>query len=76
MEVNGDGSAVREFTHVADVAQAYLLALAAVKPGEHELFNIGTGRGITVRELLAPSSRSPAVLCRCGRGQPSPSRPH
>jgi UDP-glucose 4-epimerase len=43
MEVNGDGSAVREFIHVADVAEAYLLALDAVKPGEHEVYNIGTG---------------------------------
>jgi UDP-glucose 4-epimerase len=38
---------------VADVAEAYLLALEAVKPGEHEVFNIGTGSGVTVGELLA-----------------------
>src|SRR5215216_1380541 len=48
-EVNGDGSAVREFTHVADVAEAYLQALEAAKPGKHEVYNIGTGSGITVR---------------------------
>jgi UDP-glucose 4-epimerase len=53
MDVNGDGSAVREFTHVADVAEAYLLALDAVKPAEHEVYNIGTGSGVTVREILA-----------------------
>jgi UDP-glucose 4-epimerase len=52
-EVNGDGSAVREFTHVADVAEAYLQALEAAKPGKHEVYNIGTGSGITVREILA-----------------------
>jgi UDP-glucose 4-epimerase len=52
-EVNGDGSAVREFTHVADVAEAYLQALEAVKPGKHEVYNIGTGSGVTVREILA-----------------------
>jgi UDP-glucose 4-epimerase len=53
MDVNGDGSAVREFTHVSDVAEAYLLALAAVKAGEHEVVNIGTGSGVTVREVPA-----------------------
>jgi UDP-glucose 4-epimerase len=53
VEVNGDGSAVREFTHLADVAEAYLLALAAVKPGDHQVYNLGTGSGITVGEILA-----------------------
>jgi UDP-glucose 4-epimerase len=53
IEVNGDGSAVREFTHVADVAEAYLRALDAVKPGEHEVYNIGSGSGVSVREILA-----------------------
>jgi UDP-glucose 4-epimerase len=52
-DVNGDGSAVREFTHIADVAEAYLQALEAVKPGKHEVYNIGTGSGVTVREILA-----------------------
>ena len=52
-EVNGDGAAVREFTHVADVAEAYVRALEAVTPGTHEVFNIGTGRGVTIRALLA-----------------------
>jgi UDP-glucose 4-epimerase len=50
--VNGDGSAVREFTHVADVANAYLHALTAARPGEHLVYNVGTGQGVTVREVL------------------------
>jgi UDP-glucose 4-epimerase len=53
VEVNGDGTAVREFTHVADVADAYLLALTAARPGEHLICNVGTGQGVTVREVLA-----------------------
>lgn len=53
VEVNGDGSAVREFTHVADVADAYLLALTAARPGEHLVCNVGTGQGVGVREVLA-----------------------
>jgi UDP-glucose 4-epimerase len=53
VEVNGDGSAVREFTHVADVAEAYQLALEATKPGQHVVYNVGTGTGVTVRDLLA-----------------------
>jgi UDP-glucose 4-epimerase len=53
VEVNGDGTAVREFTHVADIADAYRLALTAARPGEHLVCNVGTGQGITVREVLA-----------------------
>ena len=53
LEINGDGSAVREFTHLADVAEAYLLALKAARPGEHRVYNVGSGQGVTVREVLA-----------------------
>jgi UDP-glucose 4-epimerase len=74
MEVNGDGSAVREFTHVADVAQAYLLGLEAVKPDEHQVDNIGTGRGVTVGELLATVQEitGRAVPVRARPAQPEP----
>ncbi len=65
--VNGDGSAVREFTHVADVADAYLLALTAARPGEHLVCNVGTGQGVTVRQALdavedVTGQRLPVVL--------------
>jgi UDP-glucose 4-epimerase len=67
VEVNGDGTAVREFTHVADVADAYQLALTAARPGEHLVCNVGTGQGVTVREVLATveavtGQRLPVVL--------------
>jgi UDP-glucose 4-epimerase len=52
IEINGDGSAVREFTHVVDVAHAYALALTAAEPGEHLICNIGTGKGVSVSEVL------------------------
>jgi UDP-glucose 4-epimerase len=52
LQINGDGSARREYTHVADVAEAYALALEAVVPGEHRVFNVGSGTGVSVREVL------------------------
>lgn len=77
VEVNGDGSAVREFTHVTDVAEAYRLALEATKPGEHAVYNVGTGTGVTVRDLLARveevTGRSVPVISRSGQpGQREP----
>jgi UDP-glucose 4-epimerase len=48
-----DGSCVRDYVHVADLAQAHLLALAAIKPGRHEVYNLGNGDGYSVREVIA-----------------------
>jgi len=53
LEVNGDGAAVRELTRVADVAEAYRLALAAARPGIHQVFNVGSGVGVAIREVVA-----------------------
>lgn len=51
--VNGDGSAIREFTHVTDVAASILLAIEAAETGEAETMNIGTGRGVSMAEIIA-----------------------
>lgn len=48
-----DGTAVRDYIHVTDLAQAHVLALRRVlqTPG-NEVFNVGTGIGFSVREVL------------------------
>jgi UDP-glucose 4-epimerase len=52
LTVNGDGSAIREFTHVCDLARAYAVALDAARPGEHRVYNVGSGVGTSVREVI------------------------
>jgi UDP-glucose-4-epimerase GalE len=48
-----DGTAVRDYIHVDDLAQAHLLALEYLKKGgESRAFNLGTGQGYSVREVL------------------------
>jgi UDP-arabinose 4-epimerase len=48
-----DGTAVRDYIHVADLAEAHLLALAALAKGTASLhLNLGTGRGSSVREVI------------------------
>ena len=47
-----DGTAVRDYIHVRDLAEAHLLALAAAKPGEHLICNLGNGTGFSVLEVL------------------------
>ncbi|MGI8815330.1 MAG: NAD-dependent epimerase/dehydratase family protein [Pseudonocardia sp.] len=50
--VNGDGSAVRDFVHVADMAAAFVLALEACELGKWSAFNVGSGRRSTVRDAI------------------------
>jgi UDP-glucose 4-epimerase len=47
-----DGTCVRDYIHVVDLADAHLLALDACTPGEHEIFNLGSGSGYSVREVI------------------------
>lgn len=47
-----DGTCIRDYIHIADLADAHLLALAAAKPGEHLICNLGNGTGFSVREVI------------------------
>ncbi|WP_030561689.1 UDP-glucose 4-epimerase GalE [Streptomyces aureocirculatus] len=47
-----DGTCVRDYIHVADLADAHLLALDAATPGEHLICNLGNGNGFSVREVI------------------------
>ncbi|MGH3793371.1 MAG: NAD-dependent epimerase/dehydratase family protein [Pseudonocardiaceae bacterium] len=53
MTVNGDGSAVRDFVHLADMAAAFVLALHACQPGTWQAYNVGSGRPTTVAEVIS-----------------------
>lgn len=49
-----DGTAVRDYIHVQDLAEAHVAALDRLRRGSTELFvNLGTGRGHSVREVIA-----------------------
>ncbi|MFJ6352466.1 UDP-glucose 4-epimerase GalE [Streptomyces sp. NPDC054835] len=47
-----DGTCVRDYIHVADLAEAHLLALDAMTAGEHLICNLGNGNGFSVREVV------------------------
>ncbi|NEA25014.1 NAD-dependent epimerase/dehydratase family protein [Actinomadura bangladeshensis] len=69
LEINGDGLAVREYLHVDDLAAAHVRALEAVRPGEDRLYNVGSGAGAAVHEVVA------AVEKATGRPVPVRRRP-
>ncbi|WP_052864605.1 UDP-glucose 4-epimerase GalE [Streptomyces niger] len=47
-----DGTCIRDYIHVADLADAHLLALDAAVAGEHLICNLGNGNGFSVREVI------------------------
>ena len=47
-----DGTCVRDYIHIADLARAHLLALEAAIPGRHRIFNLGNGAGFTNRQVI------------------------
>jgi UDP-glucose 4-epimerase len=47
-----DGTCVRDYVHVSDLATAHLLVLEALKEKERLIYNLGNGRGFSVREVI------------------------
>ncbi|UPK64056.1 UDP-glucose 4-epimerase GalE [Rhodococcus pyridinivorans] len=52
-----DGTAVRDYIHVKDLADAHVLALTKSEPGRHGIYNLGSGEGFTVREVISACER-------------------
>jgi UDP-glucose 4-epimerase len=48
-----DGSCIRDYLHVVDLAHAHLLALDALVAGENKVFNLGSGSGYSVFEVVS-----------------------
>jgi len=47
-----DGTCIRDYIHVTDLADAHLRALDACRTGQHRIFNLGNGAGFSVREVI------------------------
>lgn len=48
-----DGTCIRDYIHVVDLANAHLLALEKIKAGEGEIYNLGSENGFSVRDVIA-----------------------
>lgn len=59
-----DGTAVRDYIHIRDLADAHLLAMESNTAGNHRIFNLGSGDGFSVREVID--------MCREVTGHPIP----
>lgn len=52
-----DGTCIRDYIHVSDLADAHLRALEAIVPGQGATYNIGTGSGFSVLEVVEAARR-------------------
>jgi UDP-glucose 4-epimerase len=47
-----DGTCIRDYIHVTDLADAHLRALQSCRPGQHRVYNLGDGTGFSVRQVI------------------------
>jgi len=70
-----DGTCIRDYIHVRDLADAHLLALAALERESRLIYNIGNGQGFTVREVIDSVRRvtgRPIAVEECARREGDP----
>ena len=53
-----DGTCIRDYVHVIDLIDAHMMALKYLRGGVHEIFNLGSGDGYSVREVVAAASKA------------------
>ncbi len=52
-----DGTCIRDYIHVADLADAHILALEALARRDRMIYNLGNGSGFSVREVIESARR-------------------
>lgn len=62
-----DGTCIRDYIHVCDLADAHLLAAHAIEPGKVKVYNLGNGEGFSVKQVIE--------TCRHVTAHPIPAEP-
>ena len=52
-----DGTCIRDYIHVEDLCAAHITAMDALQPGDGRFYNLGIGKGYSVREVLDAANR-------------------
>ncbi|CAJ0944395.1 unnamed protein product, partial [Mesorhabditis belari] len=70
-----DGTGVRDYIHIVDLAKGHVMALDRIKREGHvgtEIFNLGTGRGYSVLEMVAALEKASGRKIPTKEGEPRP----
>jgi UDP-glucose 4-epimerase len=70
--VNGNGRVVRDYVHVADMADAFARALDACLPGHWTAYNVGSGRRSTIMDVVAAAEAVAGRVLPVRHGPPVP----
>jgi UDP-glucose 4-epimerase len=70
-----DGTCIRDYIHVQDLAQAHLLALEALSEKSRMIYNIGNGQGFTVLEVIESVRRVTGKAIPVEEGERRPGDP-
>ncbi len=52
-----DGTCIRDYVHVDDLCAAHIIAMQSLEPGDTRFYNLGIGKGYSVREVIDAASR-------------------
>jgi UDP-glucose 4-epimerase len=71
-----DGTCIRDYIHVVDLADAHELAITKAQPGTHAVYNLGNGTGFSVKQVIdtcraVTGHDIPAVLAERRAGDPA-----
>ena len=68
-----DGTCIRDYIHVEDLCEAHIVAMKALRPGDARFYNLGIGRGYSVKEVIDAVQRVTGNRCRWNtvRGGPA-----
>jgi UDP-glucose 4-epimerase len=70
-----DGTCIRDYVHVSDLAAAHLLALDALSTQGRLVYNLGNGQGFSVRQVIDVSRRATGRTIRTVEGERRPGDP-
>lgn len=63
-----DGTCIRDYIHVEDLCNAHLVTMKALKAGEFRFYNLGIGKGYSVKEVIDSAEHVTGVTIPCEFG--------
>ena len=70
-----DGTCIRDYIHVEDLCDAHVAVMNALEPGDRRFYNLGIGKGYSVKEVVESALRVTDVDIRVERGPRRPGDP-
>lgn len=70
-----DGTCIRDYIHVEDLVDAHVVVMEALADGDQRFYNLGTGQGLSVREIIESCKRVTGRDFKVELGQRRPGDP-